>query len=111
MVRNGSTLCFQAVFSPGTAGALAGWLTGPETLRLALKPLKASNQPGQITKIFNHGIDHRYSCFEVPNDAGSFTALRVNLPGSAAAFYYPCKTENEQHHRVSEPIYLSNNFI
>jgi hypothetical protein len=54
-IRNGTTLRLQAVFSPCTADALTGRLTGPETLRVALKPLKAANQPGPIEKIFNQG--------------------------------------------------------
>jgi hypothetical protein len=58
---NGPAFRFQAVFSPATADALTGRLTGPETLRFALKPLKASNQFGQIAKIFNHGTDPHYS--------------------------------------------------
>jgi hypothetical protein len=91
-VRNGPAIRFQAVFSPGTANALAGRLTGPETLRVALKPLKASNQPGQITKIFNHEADPRYWYFEVPIDVGNSAALRVNLSGSAATLLCPCKT-------------------
>ena len=54
-IINGPAFRFQAVFTPPTADALTGWLAGPETLRFALQPLKASNQPGQIAEIFNHG--------------------------------------------------------
>ena len=54
-IINGPAFRFQAVFTPPTADALTGWLAGPEALRFALQPLKASNQPGQIAEIFNHG--------------------------------------------------------
>jgi hypothetical protein len=55
IIRNGTSLKLQAVFTPGTAEPLTGWLAGPEALRFALQPLKASNQLGQIAEIFNHG--------------------------------------------------------
>jgi hypothetical protein len=58
---NGPAFRFQAVFSPATADALTGRLTGPETLRFALKALKAPNQPCQIAKIFYHGADSLHS--------------------------------------------------
>jgi len=53
-ITNSPAFRFQAVFTPCTADALTGWLAGPEALRFALQPLKASNQPGQIAEIFNH---------------------------------------------------------
>jgi len=59
--RNGSDLRFQAVFSPCTANALTGRLTGPETLRFSLQPLKAADQPGKIRKIIQHGAFPLYS--------------------------------------------------
>jgi hypothetical protein len=61
IIRNAIFFGFQAVFSPCTADALTGWLTSPETRRLALKPLKAANQSGKVAKIVNHGADSHYS--------------------------------------------------
>ncbi len=66
IIRNGTSLKLQAVFSPGTAEPLTGWLAGPEALRFALQPLKASNQLGQIAEIFNHGDNPHSSQAQVP---------------------------------------------
>jgi hypothetical protein len=41
-------------------------LAGPEALRFALQPLKASNQLGQIAEIFNHGDNPHSSQAQVP---------------------------------------------
>src|SRR5512137_1700845 len=65
-IINGPAFRFQAVFTPCTADALTGRLAGPEALRFALQPLKASNQPGQIAEIFNHGDNHLSSQAQVP---------------------------------------------
>jgi hypothetical protein len=64
-------------------------LTGSETLRFVLKPLKASNQPGQIAKIFRHGAAPLYLWAEVPNGVECTAALLVNPLGFAAAFLGP----------------------
>jgi hypothetical protein len=67
IIRNGASLKLQAVFSPGTAEPLTGWLAGSEeALQFALQPLKASNQLGQIAEIFNHGDNPHSSQAQVP---------------------------------------------
>jgi hypothetical protein len=66
IIRNGTSLKYQAVFSPGTADALTGRWAGPESLRFALQPLNASNQPGQIAEIFNQGDNPHSSQAQVP---------------------------------------------
>jgi hypothetical protein len=48
------TFRFQAVFAPSAQGLFARIAGCPETLRIALKPLKASNQPAQIELIIVH---------------------------------------------------------
>jgi hypothetical protein len=90
-------------------------LTGSETLRFVLKPLKASNQPGQIAKIFRHGAAPLYLWAEVPNGVECTAALLVNPLGFAAAFLGPAGRTWEKARGTATPGpgvgYLSNNFM
>jgi len=43
----------EAVFPPRTLGALARIFHRAEAIRVSLEPLKAADQPNQITEVFN----------------------------------------------------------
>jgi hypothetical protein len=45
---------FQTVFTPGAFGPPAEMIGSPETIRMAFKPLKASDQLNQVAEVFPH---------------------------------------------------------